>query len=126
MRAALIALAFLPLPAWADCSAPSDQAEMTACADLAYQAADQDLNATYKLAMTAMKQWDADLPKTSRGAEDALRKAQRAWLPYRDAVCENEVFFYQDGSIAPLVRLACLERITRQRSEELRAMAEGE
>ncbi|NBZ88754.1 lysozyme inhibitor LprI family protein [Stagnihabitans tardus] len=127
MRAPLLALALiLPLPALANCADPVDQVEMTECAGQAYQAADEDLNATYKLAMAAMKAWDADLPKDQRGAEEALRKAQRAWLPYRDAVCENEVFFYKDGSIAPLVGLACLERLTRQRAEELRAMAEGE
>lgn len=123
----LLALALLlPLPALADCADPQTQVEMTRCAGAALRAADEDLNATYKLAIGVMRSWDADLPKKQRGAEEALRQAQRAWLPYRDATCANEAFFYKGGSMEALVRAYCLERMTRARTEEIRAIAEGE
>jgi len=125
MRLAALAL-LLATPAHANCSDPQTQVEMTDCAQQAYQAADGDLNASYKLAVAAMRAWDADLPKVQRGAEESLRAAQRAWLPYRDATCTNEAYFYKGGTMEPMVQLNCLERITRQRSEELRTMAEGE
>ena len=124
MRAlTLIALLF-PLPAFATCDDAQTQVEMTECATAAYQAADGDLNATWKLSMGTMKQWDADNPGAK--AAEALRNAQRAWIAFRDAECGLEVSFYAGGTIAPMVEADCLTRLTRARTEELRAMAEGE
>lgn len=126
MRHFPFAVILLAAPAFADCADPQTQTEMTRCAGAAFEAADEDLNATYRMAVKVMSQWDGDLPKSERGAEAALRAAQRAWLPYRDATCANEAFFYKGGTMEPLVRASCLERMTRARTEEIRAIAEGE
>jgi uncharacterized protein YecT (DUF1311 family) len=51
-----------------------------------------------------------------------LKTAQRLWIQYRDANCEAEREMYSGGSAASMVRLACLEAMTRHRTEELRTM----
>jgi uncharacterized protein YecT (DUF1311 family) len=51
-----------------------------------------------------------------------LRKAQRLWIPYRDAACEAAAAPYQGGTIQPLIRLGCLTDLTETRTKELRSM----
>ncbi|WP_206614734.1 lysozyme inhibitor LprI family protein [Paenirhodobacter populi] len=115
-RAALAVLLVAPLPALAqaDCSNATQQVEMNACAAAAYTQADEALNAIYKQAVAAAKGQGDDGPKL-------LLAAQRAWIAYRDAACAAEVAPYAGGSIQPLVQAQCLERLTRARSEDLRA-----
>lgn len=115
-RAAFLAVLAAPLPAvaQADCSAATQQVEMNACAATAYSQADDALNAVYKQAAAAAKGQGDDGPAL-------LLAAQRAWIAYRDAACAAEVAPYAGGSIQPLVQAQCLERLTRARSEDLRA-----
>ncbi len=101
-----------------DCSAPQTQADMTHCAGLAYQAADADLNATYQL---AMNDW---LGGRNAPSGQALLTAQRAWLSYRDAHCSAVAAKYEGGSIQPMMHADCLTRLTKARTEEIRAYAE--
>lgn len=107
-----------------NCADPVTQLDMNYCADLAWKLADEDLNLAYSMARTLMQQTDAALSAADRGAEVALRDAQRAWITFRDAACSAEGYVYFGGSIRPLVVSRCLERMTRARTEELRTMAE--
>jgi uncharacterized protein YecT (DUF1311 family) len=107
-----------------DCAAPVTQLDMNICADRAWKMADEDLNLAYGMARTLMRQTDAALPEKDRGAELALRDAQRAWITFRDAACTAEGYVYAGGSIRPLVVSQCLERLTRARTEDLRRLAE--
>jgi uncharacterized protein YecT (DUF1311 family) len=107
-----------------NCAAPVTQLDMNFCADRAWKLADGDLNLAYGMARTLMRQTDAALPAADRGAEIALRDAQRAWIAFRDAACKAEGYVWFGGSIRPLVVSSCLERMTRSRTEELRALAE--
>lgn len=122
----LLALALLlPLPALADCADPQTQVEMTTCSGAAFKAADTELNAAYKAAMATMKAWDADLDPADQGAAEALRDAQRAWIPYRDAACGAEGFFYLGGSMESMVVTDCLTRLTRERTAALAVLTES-
>jgi uncharacterized protein YecT (DUF1311 family) len=107
-----------------NCAAPVTQLDMNFCADRAWKLADEDLNLAYGMARSLMRQTDSALPAADRGAEVALRDAQRAWIAFRDAACSAEGYVYVGGSIRPLVVLNCLERMTRARTEELRTLAE--
>ena len=107
-----------------DCSNPQTQMEMNHCAGLEYQAADEDLNADYRMARDAMKQLDEYLPDGGRSAAQSLLDAQRAWIAYRDAACETEGFLFRGGSMEPLIVLTCKTDLTRKRSEALRFLAE--
>nr|WP_319250424.1 lysozyme inhibitor LprI family protein [uncultured Celeribacter sp.] len=93
------------------------QSEMNFCAYQAWQQADEELNETYGWALGVSENW-------SLAAQDALRDAQRAWVPYRDAACEAEGFLFEGGSMQPLIVYSCKEHLTRQRTQEMRAVYE--
>lgn len=121
MRALVAALLLLPGAAFAgDCANAQSQAEMTDCAGKEFQAADAQLNATYKQAVAAAHDFDSGLQPAQQGAETALRAAQRAWLGYRDAACASEGYLYHGGTMEPMVEAACMARLTRQRTEDLK------
>ena len=85
--------------------------DMNACADQDFQAADALLNKVYK---DASKDLDAH-------ALDLLRKAQRAWITFRDAECTYETVGDEGGSIQPMDYSLCLTRLTKFRTKELSA-----
>ncbi|EKE73273.1 MULTISPECIES: lysozyme inhibitor LprI family protein [Roseobacteraceae] len=118
IRKALILIAFCG-PALAeepqvDCDNAMTQTDMNICSYQDYQAADVELNETYAWAMDRAKGY-------GQTAADALRTAQRAWIPYRDAACEAEAVLYEGGSIQPLIMSSCLASLTRQRTDEMRS-----
>ena len=51
--------------------------------------------------------------------EKRLVTAQRLWIEYRDANCTAERELYAGGTAATPVYLACLEAMTRARTNEL-------
>jgi uncharacterized protein YecT (DUF1311 family) len=86
--------------------------EMTACFYDASKKSDDELNQIYRRVLTVV---DGDeLVK--------LKFAQRLWMQFRDANCSAEFELYSGGSAAPMVKLACLEAVTRHRTEELKVM----
>lgn len=105
-----------------DCASAMAQQELNYCADQAWEAADAELNAAYKLAIAAMKDMDANMPDDLQGAEEALRAAQRAWVVYRDANCVAAGFPMRGGSAEPMLVSGCMERMTRERTAELQAL----
>ncbi|WP_349358660.1 lysozyme inhibitor LprI family protein [Stappia sp.] len=126
----LLALTALAAPAAAqdvDCSNPTAQMEMTYCAEQDWNAADAALNAAYARAMDEMRRIDADLAGLPHlvGAVDALRAAQRAWIPYRDKACAAQGFMARGGTMEPMLIYQCRADLTRQRTQELEALAAG-
>src|SRR5579871_485569 len=90
-----------------------DTAEVTACLIEHYKRADADLNTVYQKAIeSATKYGRTDLAN--------LKDAQRKWIAYRDAVCEAEFALYHGGTAAGPAKLACLRRITDQRTHDLK------
>lgn len=59
------------------------------------------------------------LSKVNSGDADRLTKVQGLWAAYREANCSAERALYQGGSAAPVVYVACLDAMTRARTEEL-------
>lgn len=111
-----------------DCENATTQMDMNYCAGQDYGAADADLNEAYKATMAAMKAKDTELAEidpNSVGAEAALRKAQRAWIDYRDGQCDLAGFEARGGSMEPMLVSTCLADLTRKRTEELKALTEG-
>lgn len=126
---ALLILVLGPSPLFAqgqpNCEDPQTQTEMTICAGMDYKAADAELNRIYRSVISHMKGIDADLPPELKGAEKALRAAQRAWIPYRDNACESYGFLARGGSMESMLVGNCLTEVTRNRIKELRALAKG-
>ncbi|HVK90936.1 MAG TPA: lysozyme inhibitor LprI family protein [Mycoplana sp.] len=109
-----------------DCANAVTQMEMNLCAQVDYEAADDELNRAYRAAMKVMETTDADLGEIDPaypGAVGALKKAQRAWIPYRDAHCELAGFEARGGSLEPMLVSACLADLTLKRTQELEALA---
>jgi uncharacterized protein YecT (DUF1311 family) len=114
------ALAYLLLPAAGavtqkprqtqPCEERSSQAEASACAYREYQAADAELNKVYKQLSAKL---DAE-------ALEHLKRAETAWIKYRDADCEYEDSFYMGGTMRPMVNSFCMARVTKARTAELK------
>ncbi|QGZ35129.1 lysozyme inhibitor LprI family protein [Stappia indica] len=129
--AGLLALLLPAAPASAqqdpdiDCDNATVQMELTYCAEKDWQAADAKLNTAYSAAMKSMREMDADLPADLKGAAEALKEAQRAWIPYRDKACAAAGFLARGGSMEPMLIYSCLAQLTADRTQELEQLAEG-
>jgi uncharacterized protein YecT (DUF1311 family) len=94
------------------CQEPASGAKETACFYAAFKKSDAQLNQLYRRVQTVV---DGDeLTK--------LKVAQRLWIQFRDANCSAEHELYLGDSAASMVKFACLEAVTRHRTEELNVM----
>ena len=91
---------------------------------MAFEAADGDLNLAYRLAQDTAGRMDVDLSQDQIPAKTILRDAQRAWIAFRDQACEAESLLARGGSMQNQLFYACLERLTRVRTEDLRYFGE--
>ena len=74
---------------------------------------DQRLNAAY----SQMRQMLLEREMTAR--RDALLAAQRLWLQYRDAECEQRGLAYEGGTMMGVVHNSCFSGFTARRALEL-------
>lgn len=109
------------------------QQPMNQCAYRDFVIADRELNAQWKVTSDAMKARDADFAKyggdqydSREGWFESLLEAQRAWLVYRDAHCRVDGYTARGGSMEPMLVSFCKTHLTRERTEQLRALIESE
>jgi len=80
------------------------------------------LNEEYRAAMETSKGFDADnqasFPEFTHRAE-TLRAAQRAWIPYRDALCAAEYAKWGEGSMRNIAASACQVDVVANRAIDL-------
>ncbi len=93
-----------------DCSTTDlPQMDLNACAYQSYQAADKDLNLVYgKLAA-----------QNDAAGKALLKKAENAWIAYRDSECAFEADAFRGGSMAPMIEGGCLAVVTKARTATL-------
>lgn len=96
-----------------DCNAAQTQAAMTECVGEVYDAADRKLNETYKQIADRL----VDDPDTKA----SLKKAQRAWIIFRDAECEFTNAQSVGGTLYGALITQCLADLTEQRAEMLQS-----
>ncbi|MBY0561821.1 lysozyme inhibitor LprI family protein [Hyphomicrobium sp.] len=110
-----------PARAAIDCANAVSTVEMNFCADKDYQAADKALNAAYANAVEYIRtRGDQEKPYDTESFQEALRKAQRAWVAYRDADCKDLVAQeWSGGSGTSSASLGCMTEKTIQRTKEL-------
>jgi uncharacterized protein YecT (DUF1311 family) len=75
-----------------DCANAQTQADMNQCSYLDFEKADKALNAVYRTAVKSAQAADkqaAEMGEHYVGAVNELKKAQRAWIDYRDGHCEG-------------------------------------
>ena len=121
---AMLALAGAPAAAQeADCDNPQTQPNMTRCASIDYERADHELNDVWSEAVAMARENDMlGTDDGKPGYEETLRKAQRAWISFRDANCEYEGFAARGGTMEPMLVFLCLARVTSTRTNELRQL----
>lgn len=109
-----------------NCAEAVTQIEMTFCAEQAWRAADEDLNLAWGLVVEQARAIQSALPADAPvDIEEDLRRAQRVWIEFRDLACAAESHMAWGGSMAPMLVYTCRERLTRQRTEDLRLFGEG-
>jgi uncharacterized protein YecT (DUF1311 family) len=110
-----------------DCAHAADTPTILECAGDEFGKADDELNAVYKQAMASQVATDKQLAGTSIdvGAASALRKAQRAWITYRDAHCEAIAFQDAGGTARPIDEVVCETDLTRERIKRLKDLIGG-
>lgn len=106
--AAIMALGLASGAVAAECKGTT-QAALNACAAADFKRSDGAMNAAYGTLMTRIG------PK----AQEALKAAQRAWLPYRDKTCDLEALAVEGGSMQPMVQSGCLARMSDERTRIL-------
>jgi uncharacterized protein YecT (DUF1311 family) len=111
-----------------DCANAVTQADMNQCAYQDYEKADKELNAVWKQALKSQEEVDkgaAEMGPDYVGAVKALKKAQRAWIDYRDGQCEGEGYAAVGGSMQPMLVSGCQATMTTARTKELRELIQG-
>jgi len=106
---ALLLLFFVPSLAAAQCKDAVSTKDMQDCMDEEWKKSDAELNRVYQEALRKLKPEQAAL----------LKKAQRAWLTYRDAQCEADYKMFAGGSAAPLALTQCRVTLTQERTKTL-------
>ncbi len=109
-----------------DCADPQTQSDITICAGIDYKKADATLNEVWDEALFIAKEEDmlGDVDDGRPSNEEALRKAQRAWIAYRDANCAYEGYAARGGSMEPMLVNLCLARLTEERTVLLRRLVQ--
>jgi uncharacterized protein YecT (DUF1311 family) len=79
-------------------------------AGMQYKQADKEMNRIYKLATAAC----------DSAGKERLKKAQLAWIKYRDLCCEAEASIYEGGSMYGLAYANCMAGVTKERTDRLR------
>lgn len=94
-----------------DCKDALSTAEMRACANELYKAADGELNRVYR-------QLASQLSDQRRAR---LKAAQKAWIAFRDKNAAFVASVVEDGTMYPIVEVMELTATTKQRTEQLKA-----
>jgi uncharacterized protein YecT (DUF1311 family) len=126
LRTAIL-LVVAPCAAFAqdvDCVNQTTQLDMNQCAYQEWQAADADLNAVYAETLAIVQERDRSYTPEGDSEEDRLRRAQRAWVAFRDANCDVAGYQMRGGSAEPLLVNGCLRQMTEDRIAELQALTE--
>ena len=111
-----------------DCANAMSQADMNQCSYMDFEKADKALNAVYKEALASAAEADkqaAEMGPDYVGAVKALKKAQRAWIDYRDGHCDGMGYEAVGGSMQPMLISGCQARLTEHRTKELRELIDG-
>jgi uncharacterized protein YecT (DUF1311 family) len=93
-----------------------------------FEKAEVQLNAVYKQALRSQADMDkqnAEFDQNQAGAVKALKKAQRAWIDYRDGHCEGVSYEAAGGTMQPMLEAGCKADLTEKRVKELQELIKG-
>jgi uncharacterized protein YecT (DUF1311 family) len=84
---------------------------MTQCGRFRFMIADIELNDIYARVKKQL---------TTKSAREKLKKTQRAWITFRDTVCEYESEGWEGGTGYNMVYIGCMHTYTDERIKHLR------
>ena len=112
LSATLLTFASCSTSAFAElCDQPKTQSDIDYCAKYHFDAADGYLNSVY----SRLKQNYVKYP----APKGALVAAQRAWVKFRDAECNQDKVAADGGSETPVILLDCKTHLTIERTQQL-------
>jgi uncharacterized protein YecT (DUF1311 family) len=106
----LLLLFFVPTLTTAQCKDVVCTKEMRDCMEPEWKKSNAELNRVYQESLKKLKPEQAAF----------LKKAQRAWLTYRDAECEADYKMSPGGTAAPLALTPCRVTLTQERTKTLK------
>jgi uncharacterized protein YecT (DUF1311 family) len=86
---------------------------------------DDLLNANYQRALRRAEQSDRENAGYGPSQKDALRTMQRAWIPFRDGMCDFERSQWGGGTGQGPAGAECLMRVTAKQALYLESYAPG-
>lgn len=95
-----------------DCKEAESTAEMRACANELYEAADAELNRVYRQLASQL---------SDKGRREKLKTAQQAWIAFRDKNSAFAASAVDGGSMYPILEVMELTTMTKHRTEQLKA-----
>lgn len=108
-----------------DCSDP--WTAPPGCPNAELVRAEAALNAQLESTVASMTARDGRLDRSHDdrpGYVDTLQAAQSAWRTYRDQHCASEGYQARGGASEPVLIMTCKTKLTRQRTEQLKALVE--
>jgi len=89
---------------------------------------EDELNRVWQLAVPVIRRQDAEWVTKfdNPGYFDKVLEEQRAWIRYREAVCDLERFSWYDGSGAPYAYNKCMSDMAIERIKSLKIAVESE
>jgi uncharacterized protein YecT (DUF1311 family) len=102
------------------CKPEGSTAEMASCARQEFVKADRELNEVYAKLLKKMQEIDKDLPRDARDkAVDRLRRAQRAWVNWRNEDCPLRSILNMGGTMERIEWPSCSADMTKERIKQL-------
>jgi uncharacterized protein YecT (DUF1311 family) len=120
----LIALAVATQELDPDCTDPDFAPQ--GCPNAELVRAEAALDRQWEWNVADMKARDGRLDRSHDdrpGYVDTLQAAQAAWRTYRDQHCASEGYEARGAAAEPVLIISCKTKLTRQRTEELQALA---
>ena len=111
MRTLMFLFAFFAVAgtAMAQCDDKRTTLDISQCLNTELKKAGAELNRTYEQASRGLKAVDAE----------RLRKAQHAWIDYRDAHCKAEFELWDGGTGGQIALPQCKLTLTKRRTAEI-------
>jgi uncharacterized protein YecT (DUF1311 family) len=108
------------------CNPSGSTIELAACAQASFERADRELNIVYSRLMRKAQTMDkSGAPDDLDKAVDRVRKAQRAWVAWRDTECQLRSLVNKGGSIERIEWPSCSAELTQERVKVLEDVLKG-
>lgn len=122
MRILILSIALaIPATAFAlDCSDPQNTIENDVCAHREQVKTDEQLTVVYQRVLTSLDAMDKDPANHIKAnLKNGLIAAQRLWVKFREADCQNVYDYWSDGTIRGVMYSGCMKAHAEQRIKEL-------